>query len=223
MAFFKIIKDSFIDFYEHLFKLVLLSLGWFTLTVFPIMSVFSVNIVWLKMVLAVFSLVISGPIILSGLEFINRLFTRDDPGIKDFFTGIRNYLKRGIIAFLLTGVIYLILFFDIRYFSTSSDNWLMLVITIFMIYITTFFSMMMIHFWGLLVKMKKEKIWYVLKYSFFLTMENVLVTALLLLFIVIFTVLMTIFLIAAPAIYFALVALVITNGTGYALKKMNGE
>ncbi len=117
MAFFKIIKDSFIDFYEHLFKLVLLSLGWFTLTVFPIMSVFSVNIVWLKMVLAVFSLVISGPIILSGLEFINRLFTRDDPGIKDFFTGIRNYLKRGIIAFLLTGVIYLILFFDIRYSS----------------------------------------------------------------------------------------------------------
>lgn len=223
MTFFKIIKETFVEFYEYLFKMILLSLGWFILVVFPLMSVFSIEFLWGKIVLAVFSLLISGPVILAGLEFVDRLLSRDDPGIKDFFIGIRNYLKRGILAFFFTGIIYLILFFDIRYFTSNSENWLMLVIAIFMVYVTTFFSMMMIYFWGLLVKLKEEKFWQIFKYSFFLTMGNILVTGLLLLFIVIFTVIMFIFMIAAPAIYFSIVALIIIKGTGYAWQKIKGK
>jgi len=221
LAFFGLLKNTFVQFYEYLFKMVFLSIAWFFILLFPVMSIFSTDILVLQIVLGIFSLIIAGPLTLSGLNFVNRLTDREDMRFRELFSGIRKYFKKGLISFFFTLAIYLILFIDIRFFSSRAENWIMLIINIMMIYAAILFSMMMIHFWGLQVRGESRKFRDLLKYSFYLTLDNALVTALLLLFLVIFSVLMMLFVVAVPAVYFAIIALLIMNGTNYAWEELN--
>src|SRR5690554_6980224 len=99
--------------------MVFLSIAWFFILLFPAMSIFSTDIPGLKIALGIFSLIIAGPLTLSGLNFVNRLTDREDMRFKDLFSGIRKYFKKGLISFFFTLGIYLILFIDIRFFASK--------------------------------------------------------------------------------------------------------
>lgn len=223
MAVLNIIKKSFVQFYEHLFKLVLLDLIWFFLTAAGLLIGYA-GITNSFLLPVIIPLIFTGPLFLSGLEIADRLILREEVGVKDFFTGIGRYFKRGLLGFLFTSGIYLILIIDLIFFvQRGNKNTVMLVIGIIFFYLIIFFSMMQLYFWGLLTVQDKEKIGIIIKRSFLLTLDNALFAFFLLILIVILTVILIITGVGLPVLFMGLTGLLLSNGTRYTLDQYREE
>lgn len=223
MAVFNIIKSSFIQFYDHLFKLIFINLIWFLLMIAVLFVGYTgvINQWYLPLIVP---LLFTGPFFLSGLHITDKLILSEDTVIKDFFNGIINYFKRGLFAFIFTSVIYLICVIDLIFFvQKGRENVIFLIIGILFIYLILFFSMMQIYFWGLLTIQEEERLMVIIKRSFLLTMDNIIFIFLLLLFLIILTVVLTITGVGLPLLSLVIIGLLICNGTRSTLKKYREE
>lgn len=179
-----IIKEIFIKFYEYLFQLVTINLFSFLILLLPF-SLLGISSVYFVLFLSIFiSAILAGPVILSGMDYINKTFNREDTSIKGFFIGIKDNFLKGLTTFLFTIVTYLVILLDIYFFMQRSDNFLMMVIGIMFFYILIFFSLFQFYFWPLRV-MKELRFFDAVKQAFLLVMDNFLVTFLLFIFILI--------------------------------------
>jgi len=223
LAVFNIIKSSFIQFYDHLFKLIFINLIWFLLMIAVLFVGYTgvINQWYLPLIVP---LLFTGPFFLSGLHITDKLILSEDTVIKDFFNGIINYFKRGLSAFVFTTGIYIILVIDLIFFvQKGRENVIFLIIGILFIYLILFFSMMQIYFWGLLTVQKEERLMVIIKRSFLLTMDNIIFIFLLLLFLIILTVVLTITGVGLPLLFLVITGLLICNGTRFTLKKYQEE
>lgn len=203
----KVIKESFIKFYDDLFKYVLLNIVWFGLFIIPFLltyihsSLFFVGIVYL--------IVFAGPIIISGMENINMNLEREENSIKMFLRGIKLNFKKGIKSFIFTAFIYAVLVLDLVFFvQRSQDNYFMMIIAIFFFYMFILFSIMQIYYWGLLIVQKDLGFWELIKRSFLLVIDNILPSIIMFILLVIVLALNIVLTFIAPFFIFTLVSLI---------------
>lgn len=215
----RVIKDSFVQLYENLFKFIIINIIWFGILTIPAYILYFVpnNTVFILGI--VYILIIGGPLLLSGLDNITKVLNRGDPGILGFFKGIKTNFKRGFLAFLFTILVYIILGLDILFFLQRSNSWLFLIIGVFTFYIFFIFTMMQIYYWGLLNRNKEEKIRTIIKKSFVLTVDNVIQNLLLLILMLIITILNVVIAIILPILFLSLISLIIITGTNYTLER----
>lgn len=209
----QIMKEVFKTFYGGLFKAIILNLIWFLL-ISPIVFLF-VNGIYLDFFIPfMLPVLILGPIILTGLNLLNKIYHNEDFSLKGIFNTIKNSLFSGFLAIVYTIAVYLILIIDIWFFyGRSEGNLLFLVLTALFVYLTVFFSITQLYFWGLLVHGKELTLWTKIKRSFFLAVDNILQSFLWLAIITAITggflYLTPIF----PALYFSIAGLTIIIGT----------
>ncbi|MFW6035159.1 MAG: DUF624 domain-containing protein [Halothermotrichaceae bacterium] len=221
MILLNVIKDTFVQLYEYLFRIVFLSLIMFILII-PLLLSYPVS--WITLAAIPYILIISGPVLLSAIKMIWGLQNRESFSFKKFFRGIKRYFKRGVLAFLFTTVIYVVLVFDLWYFfSKSGGNIIFLIIALLMFYVFVFFSLMQLYFWPLLVMQEEESLRTIIKRSFLLTFDNIIFAIGLGIFFILYTVLATILVLPIPALYFGSIVLLVLNGTSYTLKKYEME
>ncbi len=217
----KVLKDSFIKYYDELFKYVMLNIIWFSLFMVPFLLVY-LNEVFI--IIGVLSLIVfAGPIILSGMNYIYKTFDREETTIKGFFRGIKDNFKRGILSFLFSVVIYAIFILDIIFFLQNSQNYIMMIIAILFLYLFIFFSMMQIYYWGLLTIQPETGLWQIVKRSFLLVLDNILPTILIFISLVILFVLNIVLAFLTPFFLFTLISLIIIIMTRNILEKYEAK
>ena len=209
----QIMKDVFKTFYGGLFKAIILNLIWFLL-VSPIVFLF-VNGIYLEFFIPfMLPVLILGPIILTGLNLLNKIYQNENFSLKGIFIIIKNSFFPGLLAMIYTLVVYVILIIDIWFFYGRSDgNLVFLVLTALFVYLTVFFSITQLYVWGLLVHGNELTLWTRIKRSFFLAVDNILQSFFLLAIVTAITggflYLTPIF----PALYFSITGLTIIIGT----------
>lgn len=176
-----VIKETFIKFYEYLFQLVTVNLISFGILLLPF-SLLTISSVYFVLFLSIFIFVIlAGPVILAGIGYINKIFNREDRGIRDFLIGIKENFLKGIFTFFFTIITYFVILIDIYFFMQFSENFLMMVIGIMFFYMLVFFTLFQFYFWPLRA-MGESKFSGTVKKAFLLVMDNFLPSLLILLF-----------------------------------------
>lgn len=215
----KVIKETFIQFYEYLFKFIVLDLVWFLVISSPFFLAMLLPNPGLQIVLLAITILLFGPSFLSGLHNVRGVINKDDVSIKDFFKGIKTYFKRGLLAFLLMGGIYFLLFIDMYFFVSRTSNIVMQFISIFFFYLVILFSIVQIYFWGLLVIQGDIGIFTILKRSALITLDNALYSFLLFLFLFLLALIITVLGVGLPLLFLGLIGISIIIGTRNVLDK----
>ncbi len=208
-----IIKKSLVDFYEYLFKIVFVNLICFTILILPFIFLYIFEDFWLLFVLLIISYLLAGPLFLSGLNLLKAIIDREDPPVKVLFSGIKVFFKRGLQGWLFSSLIYLILLVDIYFFLQRSGNLLMFIIAVLFFYLLIFFSMSQLYFWGLLMLNPQQKLWIVFKKSLLLTLDNLLISFLILVIVLVLTVILFVTGVGLPIAFLGIISLVIINLT----------
>ncbi|MFW6389727.1 MAG: hypothetical protein ACOCZT_01305 [Halanaerobiales bacterium] len=220
MLAFRIIKDTFIKFYDKLFQLVILNLVLITVIALPLYLLYLLNNVVVLALSLVYIVLFIGPMILSALNYINdTLDYTKDVKIKDFFRGIKENYKRGEIAFLFTVIIYAILLIDLFFFWTRAEGFLMSFVAIIFLYLVICFTFMQVYFWGLLSLQKEKSIKLIIKNSFLMAIDNIFSTFFILVFVFIFTLLCLVLPVMVPFFIFSTIILLVLIATDYTLEK----
>lgn len=209
----QIMKKVFKTFYGGLFKAIILNLIWFLL-ISPIVFLF-VNGIYLDFFIPfMLPVLILGPIILTGLNLLNKIYQNEDFSLKGIFNTVKSSFFPGLLAIVYGIAVYLILIIDIWFFyGRSEGNLLFLVLTALFVYLTVFFSITQLYFWGLLVHGKKLTLWTKIKRSFFLAVDNILQSFLWLAIVMAITGGFLYFTPIFPALYFSITGLTIIIGT----------
>jgi len=219
----QIMKEVFKTFYSGLFKAIILNLVCFLL-ISPIIFLF-VNGIYLDFfvpfMLPVFLL---GPIILSGLNLLNKIYRKEDFKLKKILSIIKESFLPGLLAIIYTIIIYIILLVDVWFFYVRSDgNLVFLALAALFAYLTVFFSITQLYFWGLMVYGNEIKFWTRIKRSFFLAFDNILQSFFWLAIILVITGLFIYFTPIFPALYFSITGFTIIIGTDKFLNTYKDE
>ncbi|AZO94116.1 hypothetical protein [Halocella sp. SP3-1] len=213
------IKNSFVQLYNYLFKLVFYNLVWVTIFILPFLILYPFERLWMFYLAAVYYLLVTGPFILSFLHIIRRIKAREDTRLREFFQGIKTYFFRGLLSFFFVVLIYFVLFFDLYYFSQRADNIFIMIISAITMYIIVFFTMFQFYFWGLSVYEEDRGFKELIKRVFLLTMANPFSTLFFLIAFLLLTVLMVLSVFAIPLLFLVLGGLLINNYTELTLEK----
>lgn len=219
LAALRIIKESFIKLYDELFKLIFLNIFWFSLLILPFYLEYIIRSVVIRYIGMIYIMLVSGPLLLSGFQLINDSLNNIDTGIKEFFLSIPANFKRGLGAFLLTAFGFALIIIDFIFFAYNSENFLMMIVGIFFLYLFVLFSMMQIYYWGLLTIQRDKGILKTVKNSFFLVLDNLWVTLLIFIFMIIMFIISLYMPFIIPAFMLVLIALAFLITTRTILKK----
>jgi hypothetical protein len=164
--------------------------------------------------LLIIPLIFIGPIFMGGIMIGIDYLDYKDFSIKNYFLYIKDNFKRGLLGFLLTFFIYLLLIADLIFFlRKGTDSLFMLVLAVLILYILIFFSMMQCYFWGFLSLDKQKKIRHVMKNSFLLTVDNVVFSFLWFLIVFIISVVLILTGFGMAVLLMNFLVLMILNGT----------
>lgn len=171
MSAWQVIKQSFRDFYKHLFQQAAVSLVWF-MTVAPLVYIAIGGIAIGQPVIALPVLIVTGPLTIASFYLTNRWMKFEESVLKDWWTGLTRYFFRGMLAFWLSLLIFVIIVVDLFFFLNFGNRVLQLLAGIW-IYLGIFFLISQFYFWSLLVE-RDLGILVTLKDSFLLTLDNLL-------------------------------------------------
>ena len=219
LLFWNTIKESFKQFYEYSFKLVFIDLIWFSLSALVGFIGYGglISGLWILLIIPA---VFLGPFFLSGLDITNEVAQGKQIKIPQFLKGIKTNFKRGVKGFLLTAIVYIVIFVDFYYFYQKGiESTFMIIVFGILIYIVLFFSMIQLYFWGLLACRKEDSIMVILKHAVVFSLDNILFAFLWLILVVALTAIMVYFQIVIPAVFMGLIGLVIINGTRLTLER----
>lgn len=176
MKIWQVLKKSTSQTYDKLFKFAILNMIWFFLsTIIVYIGYYGLFI--RAYYLIVFPIIFLGPFFMGGLMIGIDYIKFNDFNIKNYFSYIKENFKRGLVGFLFTFLIYLILFVDFVFFlRKGTDSLMMLILASLILYIIIFFSMMQCTFWGYLALNKDLSIKKIIKNSFLTTIDNLIFT-----------------------------------------------
>ncbi|MGM0446390.1 MAG: hypothetical protein ACQEQH_08260, partial [Bacillota bacterium] len=176
MKIWQVLKKSTSQTYDKLFKFAILNMIWFFLsTIVVYIGYYGLFI--RAYYLIVFPIIFLGPFFMGGLMMAIDYIKFNDFIIKNYFSYIKENFKRGLVGFLFTFFIYLILFVDFVFFlRKGTDSLMMLILASLILYIIIFFSMMQCTFWGYLALNKDLGIKKIIKNSFLTTIDNLIFT-----------------------------------------------
>ncbi|MFP4015555.1 MAG: hypothetical protein ACLFUI_00860 [Halanaerobiales bacterium] len=218
-----IIKKVFVRFYDNLFKMAILNLIWFSLLILPFLLSLVMRNPYIIMIGTLYLVIIAGPVTLSAMSFIDNTLDHGYSKFKDFFNGIKENFKRGLLAFLFSFTVYLILVVDIVFFLQGSASIFLQILTIFFFYIFIVFTIMQVYYWGLLTIQKDVGLWTIIKRSLILVMDNIVPSILIFLFLLIIVILHIVVPFLIPLFLLALISLTSIIMTRKILEKYAAE
>lgn len=219
MEIFSILKSTFKDFYEDLFKLVLLSVAWFIISSVLLFAVFiGLTSGWYLILLL--PLLFLGPVFLTSLYGANQILEEGRVAFKSLFSYFKSNFWRGFLVFLASAVLYAIFIVDLRFFLLKGqENIWLLAFAFLFAYLLIYFSIYQAYLWGLLIIQGDRPLKDILKNAVIISLDNVIFSLLWFLAIFLLTVILFVIGIGLPAGFIGIVGLLIILGTKEMLAK----
>lgn len=219
MEIFSILKSTFKDFYENLFKFVLLSTAWFIgsfLLLFFVLIALNSGLYLLLLIPVIFL----GPLFLTSLYGADQIMEEGRIAFKSIFSYFKNEFWRGFLAFLFSLILYIIFAVDLRFFLIrGQDNIWLLAFAFLFAYFLIYFTIYQIYFWGLLIIQKDSSFKEILKNALVLSLDNIIFSLLLFLVVFVLTAILTVIGIGLPAGFIGIIGLLIIHSTKAILAK----
>lgn len=219
MEIFSILKSTFKDFYEYLFKLVLLSVAWFVISSVLLFGVFiGLTSGWYLIILL--PLIFLGPVFLTSLYGANEILEEGRVAFKSLFAYFKNNFWRGFLVFLISVILYAIFIVDLRFFLLKGqENIWLLAFAFLFAYLLIYFSIYQAYLWGLLIIQGDRPLKDILKNAVILSLDNIMFSLLWFLTIFLLTVILFVIGIGLPAGFIGIIGLLIIQGTKEMLAK----
>jgi hypothetical protein len=216
---FSILKSTFKNFYEDLFKLVLLSVAWFVVSSVLLFAVFiGLTSGWYLILLL--PLVFLGPVFLTSLYGANQILEEGRVAFKSLFSYFKNNFWRGFLVFLASVILYAIFIVDLRFFLLKGqENIWLLAFAFLFAYLLIYFSIYQAYLWGLLIIQGDRPLKDILKNAVIISLDNVIFSLLWFLAIFLLTVILLVIGIGLPAGFIGIIGLLIILGTKEMLAK----
>jgi len=216
---FSILKSTFKDFYEDLFKLVLLSVAWFVISSVLLFGVFiGLTSGWYLIILL--PLIFLGPVFLTSLYGANEILEEGRAAFKSLFVYFKNNFWRGFLVFLISVILYGIFIVDLRFFLLKGqENIWLLAFAFLFAYLLIYFSIYQAYLWGLLIIQGDRPLKDILKNAVILSLDNIMFSLLWFLAIFLLTVILFVIGIGLPAGFIGIIGLLIILGTKEMLAK----
>lgn len=216
---FSILKSTFKDFYEDLFKLALLSVAWFVISSILLFAVFiGLTSGWYLIIL--FPLVFLGPVFLTSLYGANEILEEGRVAFKKLFSYFKANFWRGFLVFLISVILYIIFIVDLRFFLLKGqENIWLLAFAFLFAYLLIYFSIYQAYLWGLLIIQGDRSLKDILKNAVILSLDNIIFSLLWFLAIFLLTVILFVIGIGLPAGFIGIIGLLIILGTKEMLAK----
>jgi hypothetical protein len=216
---FSILKSTFKDFYEDLFKLVLLSVAWFIISSVLLFAVFiGLTSGWYLILLL--PLLFLGPVFLTSLYGANQILEEGRVAFKSLFSYFKSNFWRGFLVFLASAILYAIFIVDLRFFLLKGqENIWLLAFAFLFAYLLIYFSIYQAYLWGLLIIQGDRPLKDILKNAVIISLDNVIFSLLWFLAIFLLTVILFVIGIGLPAGFIGIVGLLIILGTKEMLAK----
>ncbi|TDO94498.1 hypothetical protein DFR79_103177 [Halanaerobium saccharolyticum] len=216
---FSILKSTFKDFYEDLFKLVLLSVAWFVISSVLLFAVFiGLQSGWYLIILL--PLIFLGPVFLTSLYGVNEILEEGRVAFKSLFAYFKNNFWRGFLVFLISVILYIIFVVDLRFFLLKGqENIWLLAFAFLFAYLLIYFSIYQAYLWGLLIIQGDRPLKDIFKNAVILSLDNIIFSLLWFLAIFLLTVILIVIGIGLPAGFIGIIGLLIIQGTKEVLEK----
>lgn len=216
---FSILKSTFKDFYEDLFKLALLSVAWFVISSILLFAVFiGLTSGWYLIIL--FPLVFLGPVFLTSLYGANEILEEGRVAFKNLFSYFKANFWRGFLVFLISVILYIIFIVDLRFFLLKGqENIWLLAFAFLFAYLLIYFSIYQAYLWGLLIIQGDRSLKDILKNAVILSLDNIIFSLLWFLAIFLISVILFVIGIGLPAGFIGIIGLLIIHGTKEMLAK----
>jgi hypothetical protein len=216
---FSILKSTFKDFYEDLFKLVLLSVAWFIISSVLLFAVFiGLTSGWYLIILL--PLLFLGPVFLTSLYGANQILEEGRVAFKSLMSYFKNNFWRGFLVFLASVILYAIFIVDLRFFLLKGqENIWLLAFAFLFAYLLIYFSIYQAYLWGLLIIQGDRPLKDILKNAVIISLDNIIFSLLWFLAIFLLTVILFVIGIGLPAGFIGIIGLLIILGTKEMLAK----
>ena len=216
---FSVLKETFKQFYEDLFKLVLLSVAWFIISSVLLFAVFiGLNSGWYLILLL--PVLFLGPVFLTGLYGSNEILENGKVAFKSLFRYFKNNFLRAFLVFLLTIILYTIFIVDLRFFLLKGqENIWLLAFAFLFAYLLIYFSIYQAYLWGLLIVQADKSLKDIFKNAVIISLDNVIFSLLWFLAIFLLTIILFVTGIGLPAGFLGIIGLLIIKGTKEMLAK----
>lgn len=214
-----VLKTTFIKFYNDLFKLALLSLVWFILSMLMFITVlFSLSSgIYL---LALIPLFLTGPIFLTSLYGAEEILENGKLRFKTVFAYFKVNFWRAFFVFLISLFLYIIFLVDLRFFLLKGqENIYLLALAFLFAYLLIYLSIYQLYLWGLLIVQPDKKIREIFKNALILSLDNITFSLLWFLSVLILTLVLVVTGIGIPAGFIGIIGLLIILGTKDILAK----
>lgn len=219
MEIFSILKSTFKDFYEDLFKLVLLSVAWFVISSVLLFAVFiGLSSGWYLILLL--PLVFLGPVFLTSLYGTSQILEEGRVAFKALFSYFKNNFWRGFLVFLISVILYIIFIVDLRFFLLQGqENIWLLAFAFLFAYLLIYFSIYQAYLWGLLIIQGDRPLKDIFKNAVILSLDNIIFSLLWFLAIFLLSVILFVTGIGLPAGFIGIIGILIIKGTETMLAK----
>ncbi|PUU91653.1 MULTISPECIES: hypothetical protein [Halanaerobium] len=219
MEIFSILKSTFKDFYEDLFKLVLLSVAWFVISSVLLFAVFiGLTSGWYLILLL--PLVFLGPVFLTSLYGTSQILEEGSIALKALFSYFKNNFWRGFLVFLISVILYIIFVVDLRFFLLKGqENIWLLAFAFLFAYLLIYFSIYQAYLWGLLIIQGERPLKDIFKNAVILSLDNIIFSLLWFLAIFLISVILFVTGIGLPAGFIGIIGILILQGTKEMLAK----
>lgn len=214
MLIIEVLKTSFKRFYQDSFYLVLINLIWsFIMGFLLVLSYGAVQSGLL--ILLIIPMIFSGPLLLAGFQVADHSFQKKSINIPDFFKFFKSKFRRGVKAFVFSGLVYVVFLIDLYILPEmlEADNILLEMLFVVVLFLFFVFSIMQLYFWPLLVIFEERSIYELVKQSFALCFAKVFFSIIwLAIFVFVFGFLVYIR-VGIPPFFITLPALYLISGT----------
>ena len=204
---------TFKDFYEDLFKQVLLSLAWFVINSILLFTIFlGLTSGWYLII--IFPLFFIGPVFLTSLYGTNEISKNGKVAIKSLFIYFKNNFWRGFSVFIISIILYAIFIVDLRFFLIrGQENIWLLGFAFLFAYLLIYFSIYQAYLWGLLIIQGDKSLKEIFKNAVVISLDNILFSLLWFLAIFLLTTVLFVIGIGIPAAFIGIVGLLIIQGS----------
>ncbi|MGM0602938.1 MAG: hypothetical protein ACQESS_06445 [Bacillota bacterium] len=211
MQIWQLLKVSFKQFYNNLFRSVLLSLFWF----FPIFLLIVIALTGISsgwILPAVLPILLLGPFTLSFLNEVKQLSEKGTFSIKNIFIYFKEKFWRGLFAFLTAVAGYSVLIIDLMFFfKRSSGKLLYTALSFLFLYLIVYYTIYQAYVWGLLIVQPDKKLRTVLKNALIISIDNIFFSLLFFAALFLITLILVLLGVGIPSVFMGFVGLFIIN------------
>lgn len=216
---FSVLKYTFKNFYEHLFKLVLLGLAWFIVTFLLLfIALIAVSTGWF--IILVIPLLFLGPSFLTALYAANRLLEYKEFSAEILYRHFKRNFWRGVFVYFASIIIYAVFIIDLRFFLLrGQENLWLLAFAFLFAYLLIYFSIYQAYLWSLLVIQEDKNLKDILKNALIISLDNIAFSLFWFLFILLITAFLAVTGIGIPAAFIGIIGTLILKGSKEMLAK----